>query len=91
MSEGDRHELKITTRLVDRDLAEIAVADTGTGIHPDIADRIFEPFATTKGNGMGLGLSICRSIVKDHRDKLWNEPNPGGGTIFYVTVPVTSG
>ena len=91
MSEGDRRELKITTRLVDRDLAEIAVADTGIGIHPDIADRIFEPFATTKGNGMGLGLSICRSIVKDHRDKLWNEPNPGGGTIFYVTVPVTSG
>lgn len=53
-----------------------------------MVDRIFQPFVTTKAQGMGVGLSICRSIVEAHDGKLWAEANPEGGTIFRFTVPV---
>jgi two-component system sensor kinase FixL len=52
-----------------------------------VADRLFQPFVTTKAQGMGVGLSICRSIIEAHSGKLWTEPNPEGGTIFRFTVP----
>ena len=65
---------------------EIAVSDTGSGIDPEIGDTIFDPFSSTKGSGLGLGLSICRTIIEAHEGKLSVEPNSGGGTIFHITL-----
>jgi PAS domain S-box-containing protein len=78
----------------DRDPAgvvRVAVRDDGVGVAPDGTDRIFEPFFTTKHDGLGMGLTICRSIVEAHRGRLWLESNTEGGTTFYFTVPSVSG
>jgi two-component system sensor kinase FixL len=66
---------------------EVAVADTGPGLVPEVAGRLFEPFVSTKPEGMGVGLAICRSIVEAHGGRLWAEPNPGGGTVFRFALP----
>ena len=87
MAECERRELEITTILLDAETVEIAVADSGSGIPTDVRERLFEPFVSTKANGMGLGLSICRSIVEAHGGRLNSGPNPGGGTIFRFTLP----
>lgn len=68
----------------------IAVHDSGTGLGVD-ADRIFGPFFTTKADGMGMGLSISRSIIEAHGGRLWAEPNSPTGTVFYFTLPVVTG
>jgi len=60
----------------------VMVEDTGKGIEPDIADRIFNPLFTTKGHGMGMGLSICRSIIEAHDGRLWAAPNKRRGLRF---------
>jgi two-component system sensor kinase FixL len=65
----------------------ISIIDTGPGIAPEVAVRLFQPFVTTKTQGIGVGLSICRSIVEAHNGRLWAAPNPDGGTIFHFTVP----
>jgi two-component system sensor kinase FixL len=62
------------------------VADTGPGIAPQIAAKLFQPFMTTKPHGMGVGLSISRTIVEAHGGRLWAEDNPGGGTVFRMTL-----
>ncbi len=66
----------------------ITVADRGCGIEPDQLERLFLPFYTTKQEGMGMGLNICRSIVEYHHGRLWVEPNPGGGSRFRVSLPL---
>ncbi len=66
----------------------VSVADTGSGIAPEIAEQLFTPFITTKRQGMGVGLSISRTIVEAHGGKIWVEPNAGGGTIFNFTLTV---
>ncbi|MFN3655847.1 MAG: PAS domain S-box protein [Pseudolabrys sp.] len=68
----------------------IGVADTGSGIDPDVAAQLFQPFITTKRHGMGVGLSISRTIVEAHGGRIWVEPNPGGGTIFSFTLAVVN-
>jgi two-component system sensor histidine kinase DctS len=68
----------------------IAVDDRGHGIPADIAGRVFQPFVTTKREGMGMGLNICRSIVELHKGRLWFEPRDGGGTRFLVVLPGAS-
>jgi two-component system, LuxR family, sensor kinase FixL len=89
MAETDRRELTITTRARAAEcVAEVSVADTGPGIAPDIAARLFEPFVTTKPGGMGLGLSICREIVEAHHGHLTAAANPAGGTVFRLTLPM---
>jgi signal transduction histidine kinase len=70
------------------DRIEVSVSDTGSGIAPEIAAQLFKPFTSTKDQGMGIGLSICREIIEAHHGKIWTEPNPGGGTVFRFTLPL---
>jgi signal transduction histidine kinase len=87
MSDQHLREITLTTTALDNDTVEVAVADTGPGIPHEIAGRLFEPFVSSKHDGMGLGLSISRSIIEAHDGRLTAEPNPGGGTIFRFTLP----
>jgi two-component system sensor kinase FixL len=68
----------------------VSVADTGGGIPADIEAKLFLPFVTTKPEGMGIGLSVCRTIVEAHGGRLWVEQNPGGGSVFRFTLPVAA-
>jgi two-component system sensor kinase FixL len=86
MQEVECRELVVTSRPVDAETVEISVADTGPGIAPEISSKLFQPFMTTKPHGMGVGLSISRTIIEAHGGRLWVEPNPGGGTIFRLTL-----
>ena len=70
-----------------KQFALFSVTDTGTGIHPNIALHLFQPFITSKANGMGVGLSICRTIIEAHGGQISAGPNDGGGTIFQFTLP----
>jgi signal transduction histidine kinase len=87
MADQTSREITLATRALGGGTIEITVADTGPGIPHDIAGRLFEPFVSTKRDGMGLGLSISRSIVEANDGQLTAEPNPGGGTIFRFTLP----
>lgn len=87
MTESPRREIVISGGPVAGDAIEVRVADTGPGLAPEVRERLFQPFTTTKQHGMGLGLSICRSIVVAHGGKLWAEDNPSGGTVFCFTLP----
>lgn len=73
------------------EVAEFTVADHGTGIPDEMKANLFEPFFSTKAEGMGMGLNICRSIVEFHHGRLTVEDNPGGGTIFRFTLPLAVG
>jgi two-component system sensor kinase FixL len=83
---GGRKELHISTRPLDGNMVEAAVADTGPGIAPDIMARLFQPFVTSKAQGMGVGLSISRTIIEAHGGTLTAESAPGSGTIFRMTL-----
>ena len=89
MADSSRRELEVKTALLDDETTAFSVTDSGTGLVAEIADHLFEPFVSTKPNGMGLGLSICRSIVEAHGGRLRTEPNEGGGTIFCFTLPAS--
>jgi PAS domain S-box-containing protein len=69
------------------DMLECAVIDRGHGIDPKVREKLFEPFYSTKNEGMGMGLNICRTIIEFHHGRLWAEDNPQGGTIFRFTLP----
>ena len=86
MAESTRRELVVIAALLDAETVEIAVGDSGLGVAEEVAAHLFEPFVSTKAKGMGLGLSICRSIVESHGGCLRSEPNPGGGMIFRFTL-----
>lgn len=87
MSEGGAvRRLDIATAAGADDQVEVTVADTGAGLAPEVAKQLFQPFVTTKRKGMGLGLSICRTIVEAHGGKIWVESPPDGGTIFHFTL-----
>jgi len=86
MDSVDRRELVVANSL-DDGMIRIDVIDTGAGIAPDVAERLFQPFVTSKAQGMGVGLSISRTIVESHGGRIWAEPNPGGGTRFSLTLP----
>jgi len=87
MQESTRRALTITTAR-DENFALVSVSDTGPGLSQDVAASLFQPFVTTKEDGLGIGLSICRTIVEAHGGKLWMEPNPGGGTVFQFRLPI---
>jgi two-component system sensor kinase FixL len=89
MEAVERRELVIGTRAIPHEqAAEVLVADSGPGIAPELADRLFQPFFTTKKTGMGLGLSICREIVEAHQGKLSAAPGPSGGAVFRLMLPI---
>jgi two-component system sensor kinase FixL len=83
---SERKELRISTSALDHEMIAVMVADTGPGIAPDITARLFQPFVTSKRHGMGVGLSISRTIVEAHGGTLGAEAAPGGGTIFRMTL-----
>jgi two-component system sensor kinase FixL len=88
MEDVERRELHVKTGMAPDGMTMVSVADTGCGLSPQIADQLFEPFVTTKGaQGMGVGLSISRSIIEAHGGRIWAEPNPLGGTVFRFTLP----
>ncbi|MEZ5961406.1 MAG: PAS domain S-box protein [Hyphomonadaceae bacterium] len=79
-------ELKISTAAADDNMAMVSVADTGPGVDAVTAQKLFQPFVTTKANGMGVGLSISRTIIEAHGGRIWTEPNPAGGATFRFTL-----
>jgi two-component system sensor kinase FixL len=86
-----RRDLLVSTQPVDDNMIEVSVTDTGSGIAPEILEKLFQPFVTTKRQGMGVGLSISRTIIEAHGGKLWAEPNPDGGTAFRLTLKSLTG
>lgn len=91
MEGSDRRQLSIAAARGGDGMIEVSVADTGPGLSPDVRAHLFRPFVTTKDNGMGVGLSICRSIIEAHGGRLWADDNPGGGTVFRFSLPVDAG
>jgi signal transduction histidine kinase/PAS domain-containing protein len=81
-------EIVVSTTVASQPRAEVSVADKGGGIAGDIAGRLFRPVTSTKATGMGLGLSLCRSIVEAHGGKIAASPNPGGGTVLRFDLPL---
>jgi two-component system, LuxR family, sensor kinase FixL len=86
MEASDRRELVVSAAAGADDLITISVADSGSGIALDVTSQLFQPFVTTKRHGMGVGLSISRTIVEAHGGQIWADGNPGGGTIFRFTL-----
>src|SRR4030095_9444667 len=80
-------QLVITIRNVDADHVQVTVQDAGTGLDPNTLGRIFDAFYTTKPGGMGMGLSISRSILQSHGGRLWATPNEDPGATLHFTLP----
>ena len=90
METSQTRDLIVTIAPADDGQVRISVTDSGSGISPEIAEQLFQPFITTKRHGMGVGLSISRAIVEAHNGRIWVEPNPTGGTIFHFTLAVVN-
>ena len=90
MEDQNRRELTIRISADDREV-RISIIDTGSGIPPDMEEKLFNAFATSKATGMGVGLSISRNIVEAHNGRLWFEANPSGGTMFHLALPLFDG
>jgi two-component system sensor kinase FixL len=87
MIASPERRLTISSEPSGGDMVQVNVADTGEGLAAEVIDRLFQPFVSTKPAGMGVGLSICRTIVESHGGRIWPEPNRGGGTVFHFTLP----
>jgi C4-dicarboxylate-specific signal transduction histidine kinase len=89
MGEEPRPRLRIGSRRADGGEVEAYVADSGPGVDPDLVESLFEPFVSGKADGMGIGLSVSRSIVESHGGRIWVDAEPGGGAVFHFTLPPT--
>ena len=85
--ENRPRDLLIRTEPDDNDRVRLSVTDVGVGLEPHAADRLFEAFYTTKNEGMGIGLSVSRSIIERHHGRLWATPNSGPGVTFSFSIP----
>lgn len=83
----DRRQIGVTLTDVDG-YALLTISDCGSGIDAEVADKLFDPLFTTKAEGLGMGLAICRSVVENHRGRLSFEANPKGGTVFHILLPL---
>jgi two-component system sensor kinase FixL len=90
MEQSERRELVLSIVPADAGMVDISVADTGSGIAEDIIPHLFQPFITSKRQGMGVGLSISRTIIEGHGGRIWADTNPGGGTVFHFTLRAVS-
>jgi two-component system sensor kinase FixL len=91
LGDGPRDERRLTVRLTaTSESAQVDVTDTGPGLTPADAERLFEPFHTSREDGLGMGLPICRSIVEHHHGTIWARSAPGGGAQFSFILPRTS-
>jgi signal transduction histidine kinase len=90
-AEAGPRELLISTEQTQAKGVLVAVRDSGPGIDPENPERVFEAFYTTKTSGMGMGLSICRSIIDTHGGRLWAEANAPRGTVFQFILPSVAG
>jgi signal transduction histidine kinase len=92
MASNQQHEkqLSIATECDEGQRVRLSVSDSGEGFDPQELERMFDAFYTTKRHGMGIGLTVSRSIVESHGGRLWAEPNPSGGAKFYVVLPVVN-
>jgi len=86
MSESQTRQLDIRSRRDGTGHVRVSVADSGPGLAPEVAAKLFQPFVTTKPEGMGIGLSICQTIVHAHEGRIWAEPSKLGGTVFHFTL-----
>ncbi|MCF2514532.1 PAS domain S-box protein [Sphingomonas sp. G124] len=87
MLDSPFRSLTVQTECKPKGFVTVSVVDTGSGISDEIASHLFQPFITTKKTGMGIGLSLCRTIVEDHGGRIWFEPVAAGGTAFRFTIP----
>jgi two-component system sensor kinase FixL len=86
MSQSAVRKLGVSSHLDQLGFVKIIVADTGPGVPVDAVEQLFTAFVSTKVNGMGLGLSICRTIVEAHGGRIWMQAAEGGGTEFHFTL-----
>jgi two-component system, LuxR family, sensor kinase FixL len=91
MIDSSVRSLTLRTESGPDDLVTVSVEDTGSGVSEGIAEQLFQPFVTSKATGMGVGLSICRTIIEAHGGRIWFEPREGGGTVFHFTLPAGEG
>ncbi|MGB9210435.1 MAG: ATP-binding protein [Pseudolabrys sp.] len=87
MSSSQTRVLRIQTELSQSNKVHVSIEDTGTGIKPSDVARVFKPMFTTKARGMGMGLSICQSIIENHDGRIWVSPGTNGGSIFQFELP----
>ena len=90
MSSLKTRVLRIKTELSQSNKVHVSIEDTGTGIKPSDVARVFKPMFTTKARGMGMGLSICQSIIENHDGRIWVSPGANGGSIFQFELPTTA-
>jgi len=86
MEHSERRELTLSTLPDEDGMVAVEVADTGSGIAPEIREQLFQPFVTSKAAGMGVGLSISRTIIEGHGGHISVYSNPGGGSVFHFTL-----
>jgi signal transduction histidine kinase len=83
-------QIFVRTELADGASVRFSVSDCGTGVDPEKLEQVFEPFFSTKAHGLGLGLSVCRTIISAHAGKLWAVNNPDRGATFGFTLPINT-
>jgi two-component system sensor kinase FixL len=89
MATASPRVLWVSTQL-NTDVVQVSITDTGTGLTPAVQSRLFQPFLTSKPDGMGVGLSICHAIIKAHVGELWLGTSSSHGTTFHFSLPLAS-